>query len=170
MVWDCCRLLSETKEALSESNSGSCSGSTFVILLSPMCLHWKRCSWRPKDYHCEWWALCQSDLSNEFLNFINHIGGYNWQEWSTLTHLTLNNHSECLWNIVGAANSLSSSPLLSYKFQLGFPEITQFEGQPVRIITFDKSKQANILGINFRTKLELETTKDILEDFFKRGW
>ena len=37
----------------------------------------------------------------------------------------------------------------------------------MRMITFDKSKQANILGINFRTKLELETTKDILEDFFQ---
>ena len=37
----------------------------------------------------------------------------------------------------------------------------------MRMITFDKSKQANTLGINFRTKLELETTKDILEDFFQ---
>ena len=34
--------------------------------------------------------------------------------------------------------------------------------------TFDNSKQSSILGIKFRTKLE--TTKDILEDFWKRGF
>ena len=70
--------------------------------------------------------------------------------------------------IVDAANSLSPSPLPSHKFQLGFPEITQVEGEPVYMITYDNSKQADILGIKFRTKLE--TTKDILEDFSKRGW
>jgi hypothetical protein len=36
------------------------------------------------------------------------------------------------------------------------------------MIKYDNSKQAGILGIKFRTKLE--TTKDILEDFSKRGW
>ena len=36
------------------------------------------------------------------------------------------------------------------------------------MLTYDNSKQAGILGIKFRTKLE--TTKDILEDFSKRGW
>ena len=70
--------------------------------------------------------------------------------------------------IVDAANSLSPSPLPSHKFQLGFPEITQVEGDPVYTITFDNSKEASILGIKFRTKLE--TTKDILEDFSRRGW
>ena len=75
--------------------------------------------------------------------------------------------------LVDAANSLSPSPLLSHKFQRGFPEINnnQVEGDddgPVYMTTYDNSKQADILGIKFRTKLE--TTKDILEDFSKRGW
>ena len=68
-------------------------------------------------------------------------------------------------NIVDAANSLSPP---HHKFPRGFPEITQIEGEPVYMITYDNSKQAGILGIKFRTKLE--TTKDILEDFSKRGW
>jgi hypothetical protein len=55
----------------------------------------------------------------------------------------------------------------SRKFRPGFPEITQVEGGPVYMATFDNSKQADILGIKFRTKLE--TTKDFLEDFSKRG-
>jgi hypothetical protein len=85
------------------------------------------------------------------------------------THLGLfeNIHSWCLWNIVDVANSLSPVPLLSSKIQSGFPEITQVEGGPVSMITFDNSKQASILGIKYRTKLE--TTKDILEDFSKRS-
>ena len=70
--------------------------------------------------------------------------------------------------IVDAANSFSPSPLLSHKFQIGFPEITQVEGEPVYMVKYDNSKQACILGIKFRTKLE--TTKDMLEDFAKRGW
>ena len=70
--------------------------------------------------------------------------------------------------LVDAANSLSPSPLLSHKFQRGFPEINQVEGDSVYMTTYDNSKQAGILGIKFRTKLE--TTKDILEDFSKRGW
>ena len=69
--------------------------------------------------------------------------------------------------LVDAANSLSPAPPLSHRIQRGFPEITQVEGKPVYKVTFDNSKQANILGIKFRTKLE--TTKDILEDFSKRG-
>ena len=56
--------------------------------------------------------------------------------------------------------------MLSHKIQPGFPEITQDE--PVYMFIYDNSKQASILGINFRTKLE--TTKDILEDFSKRGF
>ena len=72
--------------------------------------------------------------------------------------------------LVDAANSLSPSPLLSHKFQRGFPEINnnQVGGGLVYMTTYDNSKQAGILGIKFRTKLE--TTKDILEDFSKRGW
>ena len=71
-------------------------------------------------------------------------------------------------NIVDAANSVSSSSLLSHKLQPGFPEINQIEGEPVYMIRYDNSKQADILGIKFRTKLE--TTKDTLDDFVKRGW
>lgn len=70
-------------------------------------------------------------------------------------------------HIVDAANSLSPAPLLSHKIQSGFPEITQVESKPVIMISFDNSKQASIFGIKFRTKLE--TTKDILEDFSRRG-
>jgi len=82
---------------------------------------------------------------------ITASGGCNWQEW------------------IDAANSLSPSPLPSHKFPLGFPEITtQTEGEPVYMVTYDNSKQDRILGIKFRTKLE--TTRDILEDFSKRGW
>ena len=55
---------------------------------------------------------------------------------------------------VDAAISLSHSSLLCYKIQRGFPEITQIEGKPVYDVTFDNSKQASILGIKFRTKLE----------------
>ena len=33
---------------------------------------------------------------------------------------------------------------------------------------YDNSKQDSILGIKFRGKLE--TAKDMLEDFSKRGW
>ena len=58
--------------------------------------------------------------------------------------------------------------MLSQKIQRGFPEINQVEGDPVYMTTYDNSKQASILGIKFRTKLE--TTKDTLEDFSKRGW
>ena len=70
-----------------------------------------------------------------------------------------------VWNTVDTANSISPAPVLSHKIQSGFPEITK--GEPVYMFTYDNSKQANVLGINFRTKLE--TTKDILEDFSKRG-
>jgi hypothetical protein len=59
-------------------------------------------------------------------------------------------------------------PKLSNELQRGFPEITQTEGEPVYMITYDQSKQASILGIKFRTKLE--TLKDTLEDFSRRGW
>jgi hypothetical protein len=73
--------------------------------------------------------------------------------------------SWCLWNIVDAANSIVPSPALSKKIPRGFPEITQ--GKPVYMYTYDNSKQASVLGIKFRTKLE--ATKDILEVFSKRG-
>jgi hypothetical protein len=37
------------------------------------------------------------------------------------------------------------------------------QGGPIYMFTCDNFKQASILGVNFRKKLE--TTKDILEDF-----
>ena len=73
-----------------------------------------------------------------------------------------------LKKIVDAANSFSPSPLPSHKFQTGFPEINQVEGGPVYMVKYDNSKQDSILGVKFRGKLE--TAKDILEDFSKRGW
>ena len=73
-----------------------------------------------------------------------------------------------LSNIVDAANSLSPSPLPSHKLQIGFPEINQVEGGPEYLVKYDNSKQDSILGIKFRSKLE--TTRDMLEDFSKRGW
>ena len=82
---------------------------------------------------------------------------YSWHTLFKNTHL-----------LVDAVHSLSPSPVLSQKIQRGFPEINQVEGDPVYMTTYDNSKQASILGIKFRTKLE--TTKDTLEDFSKRGW
>jgi len=79
---------------------------------------------------------------------ITSSGGFNWQEW------------------LDAANSLSPSPLPSHFLQRGFPEINQ--GEPVYTLTYNKSKEAAVLGMKFKTKLE--TTKDTLEDFARRGW
>ncbi|KAH9486118.1 Putative uncharacterized oxidoreductase [Psilocybe cubensis] len=75
-------------------------------------------------------------------------GGYIWQEWLSI------------------ANSITPSPLPSRAFLLGFPEI--LEGNPVSKFRFQKSKEEQILGIKFYTKAE--TTKDILDDFARRGW
>jgi len=68
--------------------------------------------------------------------------------------------------IVDAANSPSSSPLPSQALQKGFPEILQ--GEKVYLISYDKSKEQRILGIKFHT--QVETAKDTLEDFARRGW
>ena len=73
-----------------------------------------------------------------------------------------------LKKIVDIINSFSPSPLPSHKLQTGFPEINQVEGGPLYMFIYDNSKQDSILGIKFRGKLE--TAKDMLEDFSKRGW
>ena len=73
-----------------------------------------------------------------------------------------------VYKTVDAANSLTPSPMLSRIIRPACPKIIQVEGDPVYITAYDNSKQADILGIKFRTKLE--TTKDLLEDFSKRGW
>ncbi|KDR70025.1 hypothetical protein GALMADRAFT_255392 [Galerina marginata CBS 339.88] len=91
-------------------------------------------------------ALEKEEAGGE--RIITSGGGYNWQEW------------------LEAANSLSSSPLPSHKLNKGFPEI--LESERVYHISYDKSKEQKILGIKFHTKVE--TSKDTLEDFAKRGW
>ncbi|KAH9487433.1 Putative uncharacterized oxidoreductase [Psilocybe cubensis] len=74
-------------------------------------------------------------------------GAYIWQEW------------------LEVANSISPSPF-PRKLATGFPDI--LEGERIYRISYDKTKEAKILGIKFHTKLE--STKDTLEDFAKRGW
>ncbi|KAH9487431.1 hypothetical protein JR316_0001506, partial [Psilocybe cubensis] len=64
------------------------------------------------------------------------------------------------------ANSITPSPIPSHKLPVGYPDI--LDGETVVKITYDKSKEERILGIKFHTKLE--TTKDTLEDFARRGW
>ncbi|KAF8959850.1 hypothetical protein BDZ97DRAFT_1836214 [Flammula alnicola] len=91
-------------------------------------------------------ALEKAEAGGE--RIITVSGPYIWQEW------------------LDAANSLSPSPLPSHKLQKGFPEILQ--GEKVYQISYDKSKEARILGIKFHT--QIETTKDTLEDFAKRRW
>jgi len=56
--------------------------------------------------------------------------------------------------------------LPSQALQKGFPEILQ--GEKVYLISYDKSKEQRILGIKFHT--QVETAKDTLEDFARRGW
>jgi len=91
-------------------------------------------------------ALEKDEAGGE--RIITSAGGFNWPDW------------------VDVVNSLLPSPLSSRKLQCGSPEITQ--GDPVYMITYDNSKQAGLFGIEFRSKLE--TTKDTLEDFARRGW
>jgi len=68
--------------------------------------------------------------------------------------------------IVDAANSLQPNPLPTHKLPKGYPEV--FKDGKVYHTTYDKSKEERILGIKFKT--QLETTKDTLEDFARRGW
>ncbi|PPQ88275.1 hypothetical protein CVT25_005438 [Psilocybe cyanescens] len=84
------------------------------------------------------------------------LGPFIWQEWAMALIL----------NKVAEANSISPSPFPSRKLPIGFPEI--LEGERVYKISYDKKKEERILGIKFHTKLE--STKDTLEDFAKRGW
>ncbi|PPQ88279.1 hypothetical protein CVT25_005442 [Psilocybe cyanescens] len=75
-------------------------------------------------------------------------GNYIFQEW------------------LDVANSITPPPFSSHRLPIGFPEI--LDDDRVYKITYDKSKEERILGIQFHTKLQ--TTKDTLEDFSKRGW
>ena len=146
-------------------------GWTCVMLLLAMCLHWKK-----KQLEVRGSSLLEVRnhvnlilISQSFLHSIDHIGAYNWQEWSTCFR-SLNIHSMLILikQIVDAANSISPSPLPSHKLQIGFPEINQVEGGPEYLVKYDNSKQDSILGIKFRSKVE--TTRDMLEDFSKCGW
>ncbi|KAF8880895.1 hypothetical protein CPB84DRAFT_1792180 [Gymnopilus junonius] len=79
---------------------------------------------------------------------ITTAGGFNWQEW------------------LDAANSLPFSTFPSHKLSPGFPEI--LNEKPSYHVTYDKSKEERILAIKFHTILE--TTRDTLEEFTRRGW
>ncbi|KAF8880894.1 hypothetical protein CPB84DRAFT_1851708 [Gymnopilus junonius] len=93
-------------------------------------------------------ALEKSEAGGE--RIIISAGGFSWQEW------------------LDAATSLSPSPLPSHKLPRGLPEITESPGDKVYHVTYDKTKEERILGIKYHTKLE--TTRDTLEEFAKRGW
>jgi hypothetical protein len=67
---------------------------------------------------------------------------------------------------VDAANSLPSNPLPSHALYKGDPDV--LKGEKKYLISYDTSKERRIFGIKFHTKVE--TTKDTLEDFAKRGW
>jgi len=68
--------------------------------------------------------------------------------------------------IVDAVNSIKPSPLPKHTFPTGIPEITA--GEKIYSLTYDTRKEKELFGINFHT--QVETTKDTLEDFAKRGW
>jgi hypothetical protein len=67
---------------------------------------------------------------------------------------------------VDAANSLPSNPLPSHPLYKGDPDV--LKGEKKYLISYDTSKERRIFGIKFHTKVE--TIKDTLEDFAKRGW
>lgn len=65
--------------------------------------------------------------------------------------------------IVNLVNSPTQSRLAQYTPPTGFPDI-----EPIYAVKYDASKQTRIFGMKYR--LIEETTKDILDDFVKRGW
>lgn len=64
---------------------------------------------------------------------------------------------------IDAANSLQPSPLPNHKIQAGFPDTERVVKRRL-----DTKKEQGIIGMKYRTTKE--TTKDIFEDFAKRGW
>ncbi|KJA22025.1 hypothetical protein HYPSUDRAFT_41417 [Hypholoma sublateritium FD-334 SS-4] len=75
-------------------------------------------------------------------------GSWNWQEWIDIANLL--------------ENPLKTLPI--YKGEPGLFEA----GKTEYLISFDTAKEQRILGIKHHTKLE--TARDTLEDFAKRGW
>jgi hypothetical protein len=67
---------------------------------------------------------------------------------------------------VDVVNSIKPSPLPKHTFPTGFPEITA--GEKVHLLKYDTKKEKELFGIKLRT--QLETARDTLEDFAKRGW
>ncbi|KAF9527863.1 D-lactaldehyde dehydrogenase [Crepidotus variabilis] len=76
-------------------------------------------------------------------------GTFIWQEW------------------LKAANALPQSPVQG-KLQQGFPEIIDESSDRVIQVSYDISKERQILGLKYKSRAE--TTKDTLEEFAKRGW
>ncbi|KAK0199488.1 D-lactaldehyde dehydrogenase [Desarmillaria ectypa] len=74
-------------------------------------------------------------------------GPYVWQDW------------------VDAANSLSPSPIPSHRLPVGIPGAGAGASY---LMNYRTDKQARILGLNFRTKVE--TACDVLTDFERLGW
>ncbi|KAJ3526557.1 hypothetical protein NMY22_g10117 [Coprinellus aureogranulatus] len=75
-------------------------------------------------------------------------GSFVWQEW------------------LDVANSLKEAGVYSGKeLPKGFPDINESK---VYMTNYDTSKEKRILGVKYRTMKE--TTRDILEDFRRRGW
>ena len=67
---------------------------------------------------------------------------------------------------VDTANQLEN-PLKTLPIYKGEPALLE-SGKVEYLISFDTAKEQRILGIKHRTKLE--TTRDTLEDFAKKGW
>ncbi|EFI28545.1 D-lactaldehyde dehydrogenase [Coprinopsis cinerea okayama7 len=72
-------------------------------------------------------------------------GPFVWQEW------------------IDIARSIQPSPLPNRKLPEGFPDIKKSYDR-----NYDASKEKRILGVQYTTKEQ--ATKDMLEDFAKRGW
>lgn len=67
---------------------------------------------------------------------------------------------------VDAANALVPTGVYTRKeLPKGFPDIHEAK---VYMTTYDTSKEQRILGLEYRSMEE--TTRDILEDFQRRGW
>lgn len=71
-----------------------------------------------------------------------------------------------LLHTVDVVNSIKPSPLPNHTFTAGVPEITA--GEVTYSVTYDTKKEKELFRIKFHT--QLETAKDTLEDFAKRGW
>lgn len=96
-----------------------------------------------------------------------HEGPFIWQEFSEWTDLRSlfedQKHPDGTFAVVDIVQDLAPSTWPRHNIPKGFP----LENSVYKI-RFNQEKQEKLLGLRFRTKEE--TTKDILEDFSKRGW